>query len=247
MGVFTRMIDMTKASVHEMLDKMEDPVVMMNQYIRDMEREIAEAEVSVAKHIANERRLRDRLSQAEANSAAFEAKAVQELEAGNEEQAKLWLAEKLASDNSKAELSEMAANAAVQASNLTRQLQGMKEEFSRLQSKRGELEYRAQVAKARKQVSQLNSGGYLESGQAVRGFRRIEDRIARMEVEAELARGGYAQTARSAGLGNDPIEILSKEQLQAEIQLLKARLEPMIAGAGDHAAQTEKDAVEPAL
>ena len=37
MSIFKRMKDMTKASVNELLDKMEDPVVMLNQYLRDME------------------------------------------------------------------------------------------------------------------------------------------------------------------------------------------------------------------
>ena len=40
MGIFKRMKDITKASLHEALDKLEDPVVMLNQYLRDMEQEI---------------------------------------------------------------------------------------------------------------------------------------------------------------------------------------------------------------
>ena len=51
MGVFTRIKDMTKASINEVLDKVEDPIIMLNQYIRDMEEEIAQAEVTVAKQI----------------------------------------------------------------------------------------------------------------------------------------------------------------------------------------------------
>lgn len=43
MGVFKRIKDMTKASVNDMLDKVEDPIVMLNQYLRDMEAEIHEA------------------------------------------------------------------------------------------------------------------------------------------------------------------------------------------------------------
>jgi phage shock protein A len=64
MGVFKRITDMTKAGMNEMLDKVEDPVVMLNQYIRDMEEEIAQAEVTVAKQIANERKLLQRLEEA---------------------------------------------------------------------------------------------------------------------------------------------------------------------------------------
>lgn len=63
MGVFKRISDMTKASINELLDKVEDPIVMLNQYIREMEEEIAKAEVTVAKQMANERRLKQRMEE----------------------------------------------------------------------------------------------------------------------------------------------------------------------------------------
>ena len=63
MGVFQRMKDLTKASVHDLLDKLEDPIVMLNQYLRDMETEIHDAEVTVAKQMASERRMKQRLDE----------------------------------------------------------------------------------------------------------------------------------------------------------------------------------------
>ncbi|MFP9216828.1 PspA/IM30 family protein, partial [Enterococcus faecalis] len=41
--VLKRIRDMFVASVHEGLDKMENPKVMLNQYVRDMESDIAKA------------------------------------------------------------------------------------------------------------------------------------------------------------------------------------------------------------
>lgn len=75
MGVFKRIKDMTKASVNDMLDKVEDPIVMLNQYLRDMEAEIHEAEVTVAKQMANERRMKQRLDEAERTSVQRESQA----------------------------------------------------------------------------------------------------------------------------------------------------------------------------
>lgn len=69
MGVFQRIKDMTKASVNDLLDKVEDPIVMLNQYLRDMEAEIHEAEVTVAKQMANERRMKQRVEEAAKMSA----------------------------------------------------------------------------------------------------------------------------------------------------------------------------------
>ena len=73
MGIFQRIGDMTRASMNEMLDKVEDPVVMLNQYLRDMEEEIALAEVTVAKQMASERRTSQRLEEAGRLSAEKEA------------------------------------------------------------------------------------------------------------------------------------------------------------------------------
>lgn len=44
-----RIRDMFVASVHEGLDKMENPKVMLNQYVRDMESDIAKAKQTIVK------------------------------------------------------------------------------------------------------------------------------------------------------------------------------------------------------
>ena len=49
MSIFKRVRDITVASINEILDKVEDPVAMLNQYLRDMESEIQKAEVAVAR------------------------------------------------------------------------------------------------------------------------------------------------------------------------------------------------------
>ena len=82
MGVFQRIKDMTKASVHDLLDKVEDPVLMLNQYLRDMEEEIAKAEVTVAKQMASERKLKERLEETNRLGAERELRAAAALKEG---------------------------------------------------------------------------------------------------------------------------------------------------------------------
>jgi len=98
MGVFKRMKDMSKAGVNEWLDKVEDPVAMINQYIRDMQEEITKAEVTVAKQMANERMLKERLSDSLARSTACERRAGEALLSGQEDLARKLLEEKLGHD-----------------------------------------------------------------------------------------------------------------------------------------------------
>ena len=220
MGVFQRMKDLTKASMHDWLDKLEDPIVMINQYIRDMEKEIHDAEVTVAKQMAAERRMKQRLEESIRLASEREGQAEHALRSGNEDMARKLLEDKVQFARQADELTNLHSQAYAQVTELTAQLHEMKEEYYKLRNKRNELAARTQMAKARKQMAQVSTLHTIESGNASRGFHRMEEKIMQLEAEAEVARipnSPYAGTPKHL----DPDTSFRVEQ---ELQELKNRL-----------------------
>ncbi|MFF2908899.1 PspA/IM30 family protein [Paenibacillus sp. NPDC057934] len=193
MSILNRIATLTKAALNEGLNKLENPILLTGQYLRDLEEEIETAErnerdLQVAANVL-ERRKQEYTKLVEQS----ESEAVNAMAQGNEEAARLAVMAKLRYTESIQEcasgLEETRQTLATLEANITR----AKEERTRLKAKRAELAERARKASETIQSTPRSNGGSandygkygLNANTASRGFERMEEKITEWEVLAE--------------------------------------------------------------
>lgn len=205
MGLFKRLKDITLANINAVLDKVEDPVKMLDQYLRDMEEDIRDASEAVAQQIAISKKFERQYQEAAAMVEKRQNDAIKSINAGRDDLAKKALADK---KNHELKMNEFKAQFEIQsatAEKLKDQLAEMKTEYEKLKAKRDTLVARANAARAAEKVYAAMSG--LGSSLARHGFERMEEKVmameARTEASKEFAPGGSDLDKELAELGKD--------------------------------------------
>ena len=94
MAILERFGDIIKANINELLDKCEDPAKMIDQYLRDLTESLAEVKKETAGVMAEETRAKRMLDDNAAEVEKYYSLARKALTAGNEGDAKVFLAKK---------------------------------------------------------------------------------------------------------------------------------------------------------
>jgi phage shock protein A len=219
MGIFKRLRDLTMASINDLLDKSEDPVKMLNQFLRDMEEDILEAETAVAKQIAIEKKFKQQTDEAEDMVNRRGEQAMKALEQGNEELARKALQDKKEHQTRYDEMKRQYDIAKTNADQLRTQLNEMKDEFGKMKNKKDLLVARAESAKAQKQINQTMSG--FGQDNAAKGFDRMTEKVLQMEAEAEASKDIRSSNRT---LDDELAQLDKGGGVEDELAVLKAQL-----------------------
>ncbi|WP_338552817.1 PspA/IM30 family protein [Paenibacillus sp. KS-LC4] len=217
MGILQRVFSMTKAAANEMLDKMENPVIMLNQYLRDLDADIANTERESLHQQAQERVLEAKLTELQQQADFYESKAEQAVAGEREEEARAALEAKLAYADQREETSKLAQLAKQSAFELGLRLESLKEEKIRLLEKRKELILRL---KKTDKATGYSSGDSFQGSFASRGFDRIEQKLMEREAQQELSKAPYGAGRDAAGntQQNEQQSARVEEELQRLLQ-----------------------------
>lgn len=218
MGLFKRISDNFKANLNALIDKAEDPVKLLEQYLRDMEDDIADAESAVAKQLAVVRKFQMQYEEAAAMAVKRQEQAVEALQKDREDLAKKALQDKKLHNARAEDYYSQYESSNATAVRLKNQLRQMREEYEKLKAKRDTLVARAQAAKAQKGIQGIMNG--FAKNDSRRGFDRMEEKVLRMEAEADVA---AEMNDRDTDL-DEELSALGDEDIDKELAALKESL-----------------------
>ncbi len=218
MGIFSRITDIFKANVNDVLDKAEDPEKMLKQMVIEMEESVNKTTLSVASAIANEKSLERKLQKARNEMADWEQKAIQALNVGREDLARSALEKKAIFQRNVKDLEPIYLQAKESSQKMRVQLDALKAKLDEARTRQSTLIARSQAAKTQKQLAQAFSG---VGSDAFSKFEKYEGKVEKLEAEAEA----FEQLTGADTKLEDEFKQLSKGSgVEDELQKLKAKM-----------------------
>ncbi|WP_449355616.1 PspA/IM30 family protein [Virgibacillus natechei] len=215
---FRRMKTVVGSELNAILDKAEDPVKMLDQFMRDMEEDIQEAEGAVAKQIANEKMLKRKANDAKVMTEKRQKQAEQAIEAENEDLARRALEDKIENEKQYDVLHESWTNAKNDSDEIREKLDEMKKEYNQMKLKKDSLKARAETAQTKTKMNRTMST--IGSDESRQGFERMEEKVLEYEAEAETTKD-LSQAARTLDDEFESLEPNKVDQALAELKKKK--------------------------
>lgn len=219
MGIFSRLSDLLKSNINDLIDRAEDPEKMVKQVIIDMQTELTKATQNYGKAKASERMAEKKYLEAKKISESWEAKAKAALSQGNQELAKQALAKKVKADEDVISYKDMYESISDQTEAIGNQVEVLKSKLEDAKSRQAMLIARSQMADTKKNLAKAS--GNFDASSSFEKFQRMEDKINRKEAEADAF-------SEIAGADDDVIDsfaqIETDAKVDAELQRLMAEM-----------------------
>ena len=229
---FKRLFRIGKAEAHSALDKLEDPIKMTEQGIRDLKGNLEKALVAMAEVKAMGIRSKGEVEDYETKAKDYENKAMLLLKKAQSGEIDATEADRLASEAlvRKQENEKLAAQAKKNqayfesnAEKLDKNIDGLKSDIAKYENELKTLKARAKVSQATKDINKDLAG--IDSSSTVSMLERMKEKVAQEEALAE----SYADIAsESRSLDEEIDDILdgSEAEIKAkdDLEALKAKL-----------------------
>lgn len=216
MGVFSRISNIFRAKVNNVIDNMENPIELLDQKIRDMEESLNTAKLSSAQILGNVHEIEKKMENAQKESKDFDDKVRLALSKGNEELAKKALEKKLEADKNYNNLKASYEDARAKAEAVKAKLKDLEEEIEKTRRYRDEAAARFNNAEATGKVNEILANVDTKNNKI--NLDDIERKIQKKEAYAE----GLGELKTDTSL-EDEFKKLEEVDLDEELKKYKAQ------------------------
>jgi phage shock protein A len=206
MSVFRRLFKVGEAKANQIVDSLEKPELMLEQAIRDKEKQISEAKKSVMSVIATERQTKGMLDKETNEKRVWEQKAEAALKAGKEDLAVKAL-------NRASEHEQKAASLETNWKNQKTSVDSLKQEIVQFEDELNEFKRNKDFIIAQSKTAEVKKQIY-EAKAKIKNNKSADDLMARMKAKAE--RAGYEAEA-----AEEMAETVSGDSLEKEFEGLQ--------------------------
>ncbi|AXY25385.1 phage shock protein A [Suicoccus acidiformans] len=183
MSVLNRFTDIISANVNSLIDRMEDPEKMIDEYLRQMTNDLAEVKDNTASVMAEETRAKRELDANEAEIKKYEELARKAVQAGNDDDARVFLTKKQEIEDIGANLASSYASAHENAVKMRQMHDKLAQDIETLRQRRAMIKGKLSVAQAQEKVNQA-AGDVKQRESARSNFERMEAKADRLLDEA---------------------------------------------------------------
>ena len=185
-SILSRFGDIISANINAFLDKCEDPEKMIDQYLRDASEDLAEVKKETASVMAEEKRCQRILEDTKADVEKYAGLAKKALAAGNEGDARVFIAKKQEVEANLAAAQKNYDIAHGNAEKMRQMHDKLVNDINELKARRNNIRATMAVAKTQERVNDAQAAFDGASG-AMAGFARMEEKAQRMLDESAAA------------------------------------------------------------
>ncbi len=179
MGILARFKDIISANVNALLDKCEDPAKMIDQYLRNLSDDLAQVKRETSEVMAAESRAARDLEKSKKEAEKFADLAEKAVLAGNDDDARVFLAKKQKLDAEVANRQKTYDVAHDNAVKMRQMHDKLVNDINELNARKESIKAKVAVAKTQQRINNINSTVSNASG-AMSAFDRMEQKADSM-------------------------------------------------------------------
>ncbi|MEC1550034.1 PspA/IM30 family protein [Bacillus rugosus] len=223
MSIIGRFKDIMSANINALLDKAENPEKMVDQYLRNMNSDLAKVKAETAAVMAEEQRAKRALRECQADMEKMESYAMKALQAGNEGDARQFLERKTSLESKLSELQTANQIAVTNAAQMRKMHDKLVSDIGELEARKNMIKAKWAVAKTQERMNKLGTS-VSSTSQSMSAFGRMEDKVNKALDQAN------AMAELNSAPQDDIADLTAKydtagsSQVDDELAALKAKM-----------------------